>query len=102
MELIGWPTGWLVNQMKFLNYSGPKIMTLFTGQLAQLEERNVELESQNSTMIQQNLQLQQVEQELRENLLMFVSRTELQDVQEKLRKSEKERVCVSKIVWLTD
>jgi hypothetical protein len=23
-------------------------------------------------------------------------------VQEKLRKSEKERVCVSKIVWLTD
>jgi translation initiation factor 2 beta subunit (eIF-2beta)/eIF-5 len=73
---------------------------LFTGHLAQLEERNAELELQNSTVIQQTLELQQVERELRDNLLTFVSRSELQDVQEKLHKSEQERVCVPKC--LTD
>lgn len=77
-------------------------MTLSTGQLAQLEERNAELELQYSTVVQQNLELQQAERELRDNLLTFVSRKELQDVQEKLRKSEQDRVRVSKIVWLTD
>lgn len=72
-------------------------MTLSTGQLAQLEERNAELELQYSTVVQQNLELQQAERELRDNLLTFVSRKELQDVQEKLRKSEQDRVRVSKI-----
>lgn len=66
---------------------------MVTGQLAELEERNAEVESQNSTVIQQNLELQQVERELRDNLLTFVSRSELQDVQNKLLKSEQERVC---------
>jgi hypothetical protein len=50
------------------------------------------VESQNGALFQQNLELQQVERELRDNLLMFVSRSELQDVQEKLRKSEQDRV----------
>lgn len=66
---------------------------MLTGQLAELEERSAEVESQNSTVIQQNLELQQVERELRDNLLTFVSRNELQDVQDKLLKSEQERVC---------
>lgn len=66
---------------------------MLTGQLAELEERNAEVESQNSTVIQQNLELQQVERELRDNLLTFVSRSELQDVQNKLLRSEQERVC---------
>jgi small-conductance mechanosensitive channel len=68
---------------------------LLTGQLAELEERNAEVESQNSTVIQQNLELQQVERELRDSLLTFVSRSELQDVQNKLLKSEQERVCTA-------
>jgi uncharacterized protein YigA (DUF484 family) len=80
--------------LKSLNYDGPKVVTLSTGQLAQLEGRNAEIESQNSAVIQQNLELQRVERELRDNLLTFVSRSELQDVQEKLRKSEQDRVCV--------
>lgn len=67
---------------------------MLIGQLAELEERNAEVESQNSTLIQQNLELQEVERELRDNLLTFVSRNELQDVQNKLLKSEQERVCV--------
>lgn len=66
---------------------------MLTGQLAELEERSAEVESQNKTLLPQNLELQQVERELRDNLLMFVSRSELQDVQNKLLKSEKERVC---------
>lgn len=66
---------------------------MLTGQLAELEERSAEVESQNSTVIQQNLELQQVERELRDNLLTFVSRSELQDVQNKLLRSEQERVC---------
>lgn len=66
---------------------------MLIGQLAELEERSAEVESQNSTLIQQNLELQQVERELRDNLLTFVSRSELQDVQNKLLKSEQERVC---------
>jgi uncharacterized protein YigA (DUF484 family) len=78
-------------------YSGPKLMTLSTGQLAQLEERNAELESHNSTVMQQNLELQQVERELRDNLLTFVSHSELQDVQNKLHKSEQDRVCAPKM-----
>ncbi|XP_069705746.1 centrosomal protein of 290 kDa isoform X2 [Periplaneta americana] len=69
-----------------------KMYNILKGQLAQLEERNAEVESQNSTVIQQNLELQQVERDLKENLLTFVSRNELQDVQEKLRKSEQERI----------
>jgi translation initiation factor 2 beta subunit (eIF-2beta)/eIF-5 len=60
-----------------------------------LEERNGEVESQNNSLIQQNLELQQVEHELRDNLLTFVSRNELQDVQDRLLKSEQERVCAS-------
>jgi hypothetical protein len=88
---VGQP-GWWVDWLKFLNYNGPKLVTLSTGQLAQLEERNAEVESQNSSVIQQNLELQRVERELRDNLLTFVSRSELQDVREKLRKSEQDRV----------
>jgi hypothetical protein len=90
--MVGQPD-WL----KSLNYSGPKVVTLSIGQLAQLEGRNAEVESQNSTLIQQNLELQQVERELRDNLLMFVSRREFQDVQEKLRKSEQDRVCATDV-----
>jgi hypothetical protein len=76
-----------------LNYDGLKVVTLCTGQLAQLEGRNAEVESQNSALVQQNVGLQRVERELRDNLLTFVSHSELRDVQEKLRKSEQDRVC---------
>ncbi|PNF43192.1 hypothetical protein B7P43_G15673 [Cryptotermes secundus] len=69
-----------------------KMYNILKGQLAQLEGRNAEVESQNSAVIQQNLELQQVERELRDNLLTFVSRSEFQDVQEKLRKSEQDRM----------
>ena len=76
-----------------------ELQTLLTGQLAELEERNAKLESQNGTVIQQNLELQQVERELRDNLLTFVSHSELQDVQNKLLKSEQERVCAPITCW---
>ena len=63
------------------------------GQLTQLEERNAEIESQNSTLVQQNLELQKVEQELRDKLITFVSRDQLEEVEINLRKCEEEKVC---------
>ncbi|KAJ9574107.1 hypothetical protein L9F63_008521, partial [Diploptera punctata] len=69
-----------------------KMYNILKGQLTQLEERNAELESQSNALVQQNLELQQVERDLRDNLLTFVSRDELQDVQNKLRKCEQEKV----------
>ncbi|PSN58155.1 hypothetical protein C0J52_01000 [Blattella germanica] len=72
------------------------MISLLSKKLATIElkelERNAELETQNSTLVQQNLDLQQLERDLRDNLLTFVSRDELQEVQDKLRKCEQEKI----------
>jgi hypothetical protein len=94
-SLIVWGLACLVDGLMSQNYSGLQVVTLSAGQLTQLEARNAEVESHNSALIQQTLELQRVEQELRNNLVTFVSRGELQDVQEKLCKSEQDRVCTT-------
>nr|CAD7588753.1 unnamed protein product [Timema genevievae] len=64
----------------------------FEKQIIQLEERNSELESRNSTLVAENSSLHQVERELRDDLVTFVSREELEDVTQKLKRVEKQGV----------
>ncbi|CAG2057384.1 unnamed protein product [Timema podura] len=69
-----------------------KMYKILKEQIIQLEERNSELESRNSTLVAENSSLHQVERELRDNLVTFVSREELEDVTQKLKRVEKQGV----------
>nr|CAD7456946.1 unnamed protein product [Timema tahoe] len=69
-----------------------KMYKILKEQIIQLEERNSELESRNSTLVAENSSLHQVERELRDDLVTFVSREELEDVTQKLKRVEKQGV----------